>query len=105
MYNDYGDDYRDARYRVANRFIEDKDLGTSGPGIYYYYVLAVLLVICAVAAAFILSSGTPHQQLATAPDHRSDTALPVTVPPPTSGLPSTGPGAATPSPPSPAAQE
>jgi hypothetical protein len=99
MYNDYRDDYRDAR----NRFIEDKDLGPSGAGI--YYALAGLLLICAVAAAFILSSGTPHQQLATAPDHRSDTTLPVTVPPPTSGLPSTGPGAATPSHPSPAAQE
>jgi hypothetical protein len=104
MYNHYRDDYRDARNRVANRFIEDKDLGTSGPGI-YYYALAGLLLICAVAAAFILSSGAPHQQLATAPDHRSDTTLPVTVPPPTSGLPSTGPGAATPSPPSPAPQE
>jgi hypothetical protein len=101
MYNDYDyrDDYRDTR----NRFNEDKDLGTSGAGI--YYALAGLLVICAVAAAFILSSGAPHQQLATAPDHRSDTTLPVTVPPPTSGLPSTGPGAATPSPPSPAPQE
>ena len=105
MYNHYRDDYGDARNRVANRFIEDKDLGTSGPGIYYYYVLAGLLVICAVAAAFILSSGTPPQRLATAPYHRSDTTLPVTVPPPTSGLPSTGTGAATPSPPSPAPQE
>jgi hypothetical protein len=103
MYNDYRDDYHDARYRGANRFVEDKDLGPSGAGI--YYAVAGLLVICAVAAAFILSSGTPRQQLATVPDQRSATTLPVTVPPPTSGLPSTGPGAATPSPPSPAPQE
>jgi hypothetical protein len=103
MYDNYRDDYRDARDRVVNRFIEDKDLRPNGAGI--YYAVAVLLVICAVAAGFILSSGAPHQQLATAPDHRSDTTLPVTVPPPTSGLPSTGPGAATPSPPSPAPQE
>ena len=94
MYNDY----RDARDRVASR-ITDEDLGTTGPGV--YYALAGLLVVCAVAAAFIFAGSSPHEQLAKAPDSNQEKTLPVTVPPPISGLPSTAP---TPSP-SPAPQE
>lgn len=99
MFNDYRDDYRDSRDRVASGITDNEE---SGPGI--YYGLAALLVICAVAAAFIFSGRSPHEQLANAPDRSHETTLPTPASPTIPSLPSATPGAS-PAAPSPAPQE